>query len=115
MYTTNRPNSQKIPETQPTYWYADFECDVSGDIHKPFMCAIHNQDGTIKEEFRGENCNKQLLDFAPDGTVIYFHNLAYDIRMVASFLLTIFFCEYCHKSFISIYISNAKYKKCNMI
>lgn len=48
------------------------------------MCVIHSQDGTIKQEFRGENCNKQLLEFVPDGAIIYFHNLAYDIRMVAS-------------------------------
>ena len=40
------------------YWYANFECDVSGDIQKPFMCVIHNQNGTIIEGFRGENYSK---------------------------------------------------------
>ena len=79
------PHKKNITKINHSYWYADFECDVSGDIHKPFMCVIHSQDGTIKQEFRGENCNKQLLEFVPDGAIIYFHNLAYDIRMVASF------------------------------
>ena len=27
-------------DNDPTYWYADFEADVSGNIHKPFMCYM---------------------------------------------------------------------------
>ena len=69
----------------PTYWYADFEADVSGGIHKPFMCVLQSQNGKINKEYRGEDCNVQLLEYLPDGAVIYFHNLAYDIRMLAQF------------------------------
>ena len=72
-------------QADPTYWYADFEADVSGDIHKPFMCVLQSQNGKINKEFRGENCNIQLLEYLPDGAVIYFHNLAYDLRMLAQF------------------------------
>ena len=65
--------------------HADFEADVSGDIHKPFMCVLQSQNGKINKEFRGENCNIQLLEYLPDGAVIYFHNLAYDLRMLAQY------------------------------
>ena len=68
-------------KTDPTYWYADFEADVSGNIHKPFMCVLQSQNGKINECFKGETCNKQFLDFLPDHAVVYFHNLAYDFRM----------------------------------
>ncbi len=78
----------KKVSTEPSYCYAHFECDVLSDINKSFMCVIHNQDGTNNKEFRGENCNKELLEFVPDEAVIYFHNLAYDIRMVALFGIT---------------------------
>ena len=43
----------------PTYWYADFESDVSGKIHKPFMVVLHSQDGRVKKEFRGRTCHIQ--------------------------------------------------------
>ena len=76
----NNPNA-----VDPTYWYADFEADVSGDIHKAFMCVLQSLNGKITKEFRGEDCNIQLLEFLPNGAVIYFHNLGYDIRMLAKY------------------------------
>ncbi len=78
---TYKENENKI---DPTYWYADFEADVSGKYHLPFMCVVQSQDGRITECFKGETCNKQFLDFLPDHAVIYFHNLADDFRMFAS-------------------------------
>ncbi len=78
--TKTNPNA-----VDPTYWYADFEADVSGDIHKPFMCVLQSQNGKINKEFRGEDCNVQLLEYLPNGAVIYFHNLGYDIRMLAKY------------------------------
>ena len=69
------PYLRKPSQIEPTYCIADFEYDVSGDIHKLFGCVIHNQNGTINDEFRRENCNKQLLKFIPDRAMIYFHNL----------------------------------------
>ena len=70
---------KKVP---PTYWYADFEADTSEECHRPFMCVLHKDNGKIKKEFRGEGCDKDLLNYLPDGAVVYFHNLAYDIRMI---------------------------------
>ena len=76
---------KNIPEVDTTYWYADFEADVSGNIHKPFMCVLQSQNGKVNKEFRGPDCNIELLDFLPNNAVIYFHNLAYDIRMLAQY------------------------------
>lgn len=70
--------------TNYSYWYADFESDVSGDIHKPFMCVIQSSDGLISKTFSMDNVVKELLEFIPNNSVIYFHNLAYDIRMICS-------------------------------
>ena len=73
------------PKTPRTIWYCDFECDVSGKIHKPFMCCLQSFNGKINKTFIGEDCNIQLLKFLPDNSVVYFHNLAYDIRMIAQY------------------------------
>ena len=69
-----------------TYWYADFEADVSGQIHKPFMWVLQSRYGKIIEEFRGNDCAKDLLEYLPDEAVIYFHNLAYDISIRKSII-----------------------------
>ena len=50
-------------KNDPTYWYVDFEADVSGNIHKPFMCVLQSQNGKVNKEFRGDKCNIQLLEF----------------------------------------------------
>ena len=75
----------KIP---PTYWFADFEADTSGDIHKPYMCVLQKDDYKVNKEYRGEDCANKLLEFLPDNANVYFHNLAYDIRMLPQFTFT---------------------------
>ena len=81
------PIKRKIEQstTPKSIWYADFECDVSGKIHKPFICVLQSLNGETNKEFIGEDCDKQFLDFLPDNAVVYFHNLAYDIRMIAKY------------------------------
>lgn len=66
-------------------FFADFESDVNGDRHKPYMCVVQSEDGNISKTFVEGSCGKDLLDFLPDESITYFHNLAYDIRMFASF------------------------------
>lgn len=68
-----------------TYWYADFEADTSKEIHVPYMCCLHSKDGFMKKEFRGVDCAEDLLNFLPNGAVVYFHNLGYDFRFLAKF------------------------------
>ena len=67
------------------YWYADFEADVSGKIHKPYMVVLQNEAGEINKCWQGEDCAIKFLEYLEDGDVIYFHNLAYDIRMLAQY------------------------------
>ncbi len=75
-------------QNDPSYWYADFEADTSGEIHKAFMCVVQSQNGKVIREFRGEKCNQQFLNFLPLNAIIYFHNLAYYIRFLSSFGIT---------------------------
>ena len=71
-------------KSSPTFWYADFEADVTSKVHTPYMCCIHSLSGNIRKEFRGIDSGKDLLTYLPDNAYIYFHNLAYDIRFVAN-------------------------------
>ncbi|KAK8881860.1 hypothetical protein M9Y10_044496 [Tritrichomonas musculus] len=78
-------NNENTIDEEITYWYADFEADTSGEIHKPFMVVLQSENGKINKEYRGEDCNEQLLEYLPHNAVVYFHNLAYDMRMLASY------------------------------
>ncbi len=80
-----KKNNKENTMDEITYWYADFEADTSGDIHKPFMVVLQSENGKINKEYRGVNCNEQLLEYLPNNAVVYFHNLAYDMRMMASY------------------------------
>ncbi|KAK8889413.1 hypothetical protein M9Y10_034159 [Tritrichomonas musculus] len=80
-----KKNNKENTTDELTYWYADFEADTSGDIHKPFMVVLQSENGKINKEYRGEDCNEQLLEYLPHNAVVYFHNLAYDMRMMASY------------------------------
>jgi hypothetical protein len=66
-----------------TIWFADFEASTDGDKHVAFMLCYANEDGTQKGCFTGPDCGEQLLDILPDGANVYFHNLAYDGRLMA--------------------------------
>ena len=66
-------------------FFADFESDVSGDTHRPFLCVLQNYEGTINKIFREGSCGKDLLEYLPHKSTTYFHNLAYDIRMFAHY------------------------------
>ena len=66
-------------------YFADFESDVSGEIHRPFLCIIQNIDGTETKIFKEGSCGKDMLDYLPNKSITYFHNLAYDIRMFAHY------------------------------
>ena len=77
------PNWQEKSKTKKTYWFADYEADSTGEVHKPYMCCLSSLTGRVKKTFKGEDCATQFLDFLPDNSCVYFHNLSYDIRMMA--------------------------------
>ena len=66
-------------------FFADFESDVSEEIHRPFLCVLQNINGTENKIFKEGSCGKDLLDYLPHNSITYFHNLAYDIRMFAHY------------------------------
>ena len=77
-------------------YFADTETDTSGDNHVAFCIAyaeqdvldnefnIINENKDIKFEF-GKNCLDNFLDKIEDHALVYFHNLAYDIRQFNKF------------------------------
>ena len=78
---------KKDEKEEPTYWYSDFESDTRHDLlddekadhtHVPFLNVLHSADGKIDKVFTGKNCAIDFLNFLPDNSICYFHNLAYD-------------------------------------
>lgn len=77
-------------------YFADTETDTSGENHVAFCIAYAEQDvldnefniisenKEIKFEF-GRNCLDNFLDKIEDHALVYFHNLAYDIRQFNKF------------------------------
>ena len=53
-------------------YFADFESDVSGEIHRPFLCVLQNEDGTETQIFKEGSCGKDLLDYLPNNSITYF-------------------------------------------
>ena len=80
-------------------YFADTETDTSGENHVAFCIAYAEQDvldndfniisenKDIKFEF-GRNCLNNFLDKIEDHALVYFHNLAYDIRQFNEFDIT---------------------------
>ncbi len=61
--------------------YADFECSTDG-IHQAFNICYESADGTMKGSFWGQDCAKHFLAALKDNTMVYFHNLTYDINFI---------------------------------
>ena len=88
----------KTPKEAKIY-FADTETDTSGDNHVAFCIAYAEQDvldnefniisenKEIKFEF-GRNCLNNFLDNIEDHALVYFHNLAYDIRQFNEYDIT---------------------------
>ena len=70
-----------------TYYYADFEADVSKNPHKPYMCVLQSLDGYYSKTYTGEDCDKQLIEFLSrcNNPCVYFHNLKYDFSFLAKY------------------------------
>ena len=68
-------------------YYADFESDTSVSPHKAYMCCLVKlKDDEMKHKsFIGNDCALQFLNYLPDNSLIYFHNLKYD----ASFFMNL--------------------------
>ena len=82
-----RPEKKDLEPKEYTYFYADFEADVSKNPHKCFMCCVQSIDGKKKRTYTGEDCDKKFLNFMSyfDNPCVYFHNLKYDFSFLAQY------------------------------
>jgi hypothetical protein len=84
----NAPDPKAKPWEAPDddlIYFADFEADVKGDYHRPYLICLMNASGTEKKSFVGSDCGLKFLDYLPDGALIYFHNLSYDFSFLAGY------------------------------
>ncbi|EAX94272.1 hypothetical protein TVAG_498260 [Trichomonas vaginalis G3] len=82
----NDKSKQKfIPEH---IFFADFECSTDG-VHKAFNICYDSEDGKISESIWGQNCATEFLERIPDKSLVYFHNLSYDINFILRHLTEI--------------------------
>ena len=60
--------------------YADFESDTSVNPHKAYLCCVVWREGNnVKRiSFKGYQCGSRFLEWCPDNSLIYFHNMKYD-------------------------------------
>ena len=68
--------------------YADFEASTDGERHQAY-CICYNLDG-IDDYFYGHNCAINFLKAIPTNTLIYFHNLSYDITFLINHFTFVF-------------------------
>ena len=87
----DKENKLKENKISHTYWYADFECSTVNDQgfplrnHKPY-CVSYSQRGSKKiYNIWGYNCIREFLELLPNESVVYFHNLGYDGRLLAPY------------------------------
>ena len=98
---TVNPEKQKLPEgtaggpmdrkgafKREHVIYADFECSTDG-THKEFNICFESADGTDKGSYWGHSCAVKFLNHLKTNTLVYFHNLSYDINFIISRLTCI--------------------------
>lgn len=91
------PIKDKDVEISKIY-YADTETDTSGPYHVAFCIAYAEQDETdenfniVKEHRKinfefGRDCLTKFLDKLENNSLVYFHNLGYDIRQFNEYII----------------------------
>ena len=69
--------------------YADFECSTDG-THKPYCICWMSSTESPNGWFYGSDCAIKFLEVMKNGSLIFFHNLAYDINFIISHLDKVF-------------------------
>lgn len=91
------PTKDKEIEISKIY-FADTETDTSGSYHVAFCIAYSEEDETdenfniIKEHRKinfefGRDCLTKFLDKLENNSLVYFHNLGYDIRQFNEYII----------------------------
>ena len=68
--------------------YADFEASTDGYKHEAY-CVCYNLDG-IDKSYYGHNCAINFLKSLPTNTLVYFHNLSYDITFIIDHMYVVY-------------------------
>jgi hypothetical protein len=61
--------------------FADFEATTDGDQHLALCCTAIQVGGATFASY-GESCAQELLEWLPNDSIIYFHNLTYDLNFI---------------------------------
>jgi hypothetical protein len=62
--------------------YADFECTTDGEYHKPYLISFQSAKAKHTMNCYGQDCVTEFLNYLPTGSLVYFHNLTYDISFI---------------------------------
>jgi hypothetical protein len=65
--------------------FCDFEADVTGKLHRPYIVCSINGDASRTSTYVGPDCGKNLLNSVKNEDLLYFHNLAYDFNFLAGY------------------------------
>ena len=68
--------------------YADFDCRTD-NLHKAFNICYESADGMLKGSYWGTDCAIKFLDTLENNTLVYYHNLSYDINFVVKHLIAV--------------------------
>ena len=79
-----KPKKEGKEDKPKYYFYADFETCFLKDKNQEveFMVCVQDLDGEDKKTFVGKTCGQMLLEYLPDNSVVYFHNLGFDGRLL---------------------------------
>ena len=79
----------KKEHEQPRVFYADCESDVvTNNVHKAIYIAWTERNSNVIHGAHGEDCLDQFFNAIPNKSIVYFHNLGYDSRLMSSFNIT---------------------------
>ena len=81
------PKESKEQEIEYENVFFDFETDIYGNVHKPYLCRCSN----IDKQYLGEECGKHMLydlvkRYPDKGLRLIAHNAGYDIRFIFKYL-----------------------------
>lgn len=64
--------------------YADVESTTNEQYHVPFMISWHSSGNKKISTLCGKNCIEEFLDRLYSGSLVYFHNMKYDLSFIVN-------------------------------
>ena len=77
----------KHEDIEKKIYYADFETCYNKELNQEieFMICVQDEEGTDKQTFIGKQCGRDLLEYLPTNSIVYFHNLGFDGRLLMKY------------------------------